>query len=101
MTDKIIIKGAKEHNLKNIDVEIPRDKFEKKRIYDVSNFAVYPEWRDGENILEIKLDCALWGSYDTKKLTLGFLFVAAHALTLGRFFLFLLHKYIILPLCQS
>lgn len=25
--DKIIIKGAKEHNLKNIDVEIPRDKF--------------------------------------------------------------------------
>lgn len=24
--DKIIIKGAKEHNLKNIDVEIPRDK---------------------------------------------------------------------------
>jgi excinuclease ABC subunit A len=26
MTDKIYIKGAKEHNLKNIDVEIPRDK---------------------------------------------------------------------------
>ena len=25
--DKIVIKGAKEHNLKNIDVEIPRDKF--------------------------------------------------------------------------
>ena len=24
--DKIIIKGASEHNLKNIDVEIPRDK---------------------------------------------------------------------------
>ena len=24
--DKIIIKGAKEHNLKNIDLEIPRDK---------------------------------------------------------------------------
>ena len=26
MNDKIIIKGAKEHNLKNVDVEIPRDK---------------------------------------------------------------------------
>lgn len=25
--DKIIIKGAKEHNLKNIDLDIPRDKF--------------------------------------------------------------------------
>ncbi|MBR6941177.1 MAG: excinuclease ABC subunit A, partial [Clostridia bacterium] len=26
LSDKIIIKGAKEHNLKNIDVTIPRDK---------------------------------------------------------------------------
>ena len=26
MNDKIIIKGAKEHNLKNINLEIPRDK---------------------------------------------------------------------------
>ena len=26
MIDKIIIRGAKEHNLKNIDIEIPRDK---------------------------------------------------------------------------
>ena len=26
MNDRIIIKGAKEHNLKNINVEIPRDK---------------------------------------------------------------------------
>ena len=26
MTDKIFVKGAKENNLKNIDVEIPRDK---------------------------------------------------------------------------
>ncbi len=27
MTDKIVIKGAREHNLKNINLEIPRDKF--------------------------------------------------------------------------
>ena len=26
MNDKIVIKGAKEHNLKNVDIEIPRDK---------------------------------------------------------------------------
>ena len=25
-SNKIIIKGAKEHNLKNIDLEVPRDK---------------------------------------------------------------------------
>ena len=37
---------------------IPNDRFEKKRVYDVSNFAVYPKWHDGENILEIKLDKA-------------------------------------------
>ena len=27
MKDKIVIKGAREHNLKNIDIELPRDKF--------------------------------------------------------------------------
>ena len=27
MNDKIIIKGAKEHNLKNVDLTLPRDKF--------------------------------------------------------------------------
>ena len=26
MNDKIVIHGAREHNLKNIDLEIPRDK---------------------------------------------------------------------------
>jgi excinuclease ABC subunit A len=26
MSSSIIIKGAREHNLKNLDVEIPRDK---------------------------------------------------------------------------
>ncbi|WHZ17589.1 MAG: Excinuclease ABC subunit A [Nitrospira sp.] len=26
MSNSIIIKGAREHNLKNLDVEIPRDK---------------------------------------------------------------------------
>ena len=26
MNDKIVIHGAREHNLKNIDMEIPRDK---------------------------------------------------------------------------
>ena len=26
MADKIVIKGAREHNLKNIDLEIPRDR---------------------------------------------------------------------------
>ena len=26
MNDKIIIKGAKEHNLKNINIEIPKNK---------------------------------------------------------------------------
>ncbi len=26
MNDKIIIHGAREHNLKNVDLEIPRDK---------------------------------------------------------------------------
>ena len=25
--DKIVIKGAREHNLKNVDLELPRDKF--------------------------------------------------------------------------
>ena len=27
MSGKIIIKGAREHNLKNLDLEIPRDQF--------------------------------------------------------------------------
>ena len=43
-------------------VEIHREQFQKKRIYDASNYAVYPEWQDGENILTFKLDRA--GEYD-------------------------------------
>ena len=27
MQKKIVIKGAKEHNLKNVSVEVPKDKF--------------------------------------------------------------------------
>ena len=26
MNDKLIVKGAKEHNLKNVDIELPRNK---------------------------------------------------------------------------
>lgn len=36
-------------------VEIPRESFERARIYDMSNYAIRPEWRDGENLLEIRL----------------------------------------------
>ena len=34
------------------------DQYKKIRVYDVSNFAVYPKWCDGDNILEIRLDHA-------------------------------------------
>lgn len=27
MSGKIVIKGARQHNLKNVDLELPRDKF--------------------------------------------------------------------------
>ena len=27
MVNKLIVKGANEHNLKNVDIELPRDKF--------------------------------------------------------------------------
>lgn len=35
--------------------EITRDRFERVRVYDMSNFAIRPLWRDGENVLEIKI----------------------------------------------
>lgn len=35
--------------------EITKDKFEKVRIYDVSNYAIRPQWQDGENVLEIRI----------------------------------------------
>ena len=35
--------------------EITRDKFEKVRVYDMSNYAIRPEWQDGENVLEIRI----------------------------------------------
>jgi len=35
--------------------EITRDKFEKKIVYDMSNYAIRPLWREGENLLEIKI----------------------------------------------
>ncbi|MBE6684322.1 MAG: hypothetical protein E7592_01565 [Ruminococcaceae bacterium] len=35
--------------------EITRDRFEKKTIYDMSNYVIRPLWREGENLLEIKI----------------------------------------------
>ena len=36
-------------------IEITKDKFEKVRVYDVSNYAIRPQWQDGENVLEIRI----------------------------------------------
>ena len=58
--DKHSIMG--EYKLLWNGIEIPADKLVKKRVYDMSNFAFYPDWRDGENILEILLDKA--GEFD-------------------------------------
>jgi len=32
MPDKIVIRGAREHNLKNINLELPRNPFDKLRV---------------------------------------------------------------------
>ncbi len=39
--DKIIVKGAKENNLKNIDIEIPRDKLV---VFTGFQAQVNPHW---------------------------------------------------------
>lgn len=42
--------------------EIPRELFVKKRVYDMSNIAIYPRWQEGENTLEIRVENA--GEFD-------------------------------------
>ena len=39
MQDKIYIKGARENNLKNVDVEIPRDKLVGQLIFSIKPFC--------------------------------------------------------------
>lgn len=36
-------------------VEIPRESFVRTRVYDMSNFAIFPKWEKGRNRLEIRI----------------------------------------------
>ena len=50
MIKKIVIKGAKEHNLKNISLEIPKDKF----IVIINDLKLYHNFNVIINFIKLK-----------------------------------------------